>query len=61
MSRYSIEFTKKTAMRCLELIAENLSYKQCDIDLFNKIAKEFNIDVSYTEICTNLEMRKENG
>ena len=60
MSNYKFNYVTKTAMRCLELIAENLSYKQCDIDLFNKVAKEFNIDVSYTEICTNLEMRKEN-
>jgi predicted mannosyl-3-phosphoglycerate phosphatase (HAD superfamily) len=61
MSKYSIEFTEKqTAIRCLEIIAENGSYKQYDIDLFNKVAKEFNVDVSYVEIQNNLEMRKEN-
>lgn len=55
----SIEYNK-TAMRCLELIIEYGNYTSDSINLFNKVAKEFNIDVSYVEIDNNLEMRKEN-
>lgn len=49
---------QRIVLRCLKIIAHKHPYSNESMDIFNAIAKEYHIDVSYTEM-SNLPLEVE--